>query len=155
MRIPIDSPDDPFSAFSLERVIIDNLIYEKAKEMVLENGGDVITAKATGVISKDNKIIGIETKDGKYLGKTVVGAGGYNCPVSRYVLDKNQTLKQDRNHYSSAIREYWDDIQGSNGDFEIHFIKGIMPDIFGYSPSQKQDSTLAWGCFWLIWIIKM
>lgn len=145
LRIPIDSPDDPFSAFSLEREIIDNLIYERAKEMVLENGGDVITAKATGVISKDNKIIGIETKDGKYLGKTVVGAGGYNCPVSRYVLDKNQTLKQDRNHYSSAIREYWDNIQGSNGDFEIHFIKGIMPGYFWIFPISETRFNIGVG----------
>ena len=145
LRIPIDSPDDPFSAFSLERNVLDNLIYERASEMVLENGGDVITAKAKSVITEGKNIVGVLTTEGEYFGKIVIGAGGYNCPISRHILDKDQTLKQDRKHYSSAIREYWENIEGSNGDFEIHFIKGIMPGYFWIFPISETKFNIGVG----------
>ena len=42
LRICIESPNDPFSAFSIDRMIIDNVIFEKAKEEVIKNSGEVI-----------------------------------------------------------------------------------------------------------------
>ena len=145
LRIPIDSPDDPFSAFSLERDILDNMIYEKAKEKVLENGGDVITARAKKVILNDEKIVGVETDTGEYYGNIIIGAGGYNCPISRHILTQDETPKQDRKHYSSAIREYWENVEGSEGDFEIHFIKGIMPGYFWIFPISETKFNIGVG----------
>ena len=130
LRISIASPNDPFSAFSIDRMILDEMIYNKAKDMVLENGGEILNDKVLEPIVEDNKIVGVKTKNENYYSKLVVGAGGYNCPISRFVLEKNNIVKQDRNHYSSAIREYWDGIEGNEGDFEIHFIEGILPRLF-------------------------
>lgn len=145
LRIPIDSPDDPFSAFSLERNILDDLIYQRASMEVLDNDGEVKTEKVLSPIVVDDKMIGIKTTEGEYFGKRILGAGGYNCPISRYILSKNEIVKQDRQHYSSAIREYWENIEGSNGDFEIHFIKGVMPGYFWIFPISETKFNIGVG----------
>ena len=145
LRISIASPNDPFSAFSIDRIILDEMIYNKAKDMVLENDGEILNDKVLEPIVEDNKIVGVKTKDENYYSKLVVGAGGYNCPISRFVLEKNDIVKQDRKHYSSAIREYWHGIEGNEGDFEIHFIEGILPGYFWIFPISETKFNIGVG----------
>ena len=42
LRIDISSPEDPLSAFCIERLELDNILYDSACEMVLANGGKVV-----------------------------------------------------------------------------------------------------------------
>jgi len=145
LRISIESPNDPFSAFSIDRYIIDNLMFQKAKKEVLEQGGEVLHEKVIGVIAKDNKVVGVKTNNGEYRANLIVGAGGYNCPISRYVLGENELPKQERPHYSSALREYWEGIEGNQGDFEIHFIDGILPGYFWIFPISETKFNVGVG----------
>ena len=145
LSIPIHAPDDPLSAFSIEREILDNLIFERAKEAVVDAGGNVLFEAVKEPIIEDGKVIGVKTKEQNYYGSVVVGAGGYNCPISRYVLDLNSDMRQDRKHYSSAIREYWQGISGNNGDFEIHFIDGILPGYFWIFPISDERVNIGVG----------
>lgn len=145
LTIPIHTPDDPLSAFSIEREILDNLIFETARKAVNEAGGNIYFEAVTEPIISDGKVVGVKTKDNSYFGSMVIGAGGYNCPLSRYVLDSNSTHKQDRNHYSSAIREYWEGVSGNNGDFEIHFIDGIIPGYFWIFPISETKVNIGVG----------
>lgn len=146
LRIPIQDPKDPLSAFSIERNIMDNLIFERAKDEVMKNGGEVKTEKVLGVLKDENGVVGVRTKDNnEYRGKVIIGAGGYNCPISRYTLEENNIVKQEREHYSSAIREYWKGIEGSNGDFEIHFIEGVLPGYFWIFPISEDKFNIGVG----------
>jgi geranylgeranyl reductase family protein len=145
LSIPIHAPDDPLSAFSIEREVLDNLIFEKAKEAVGNAGGKVSFEAVKEPIIEGSKVVGVKTKEQSYYGSVVIGAGGYNCPISRYVLDLNSVVRQDRNHYSSAIREYWEGISGNSGDFEIHFIDGILPGYFWIFPISETKVNIGVG----------
>lgn len=145
LRISIESPNDPFSAFSIDRYIIDNLMFQQAKTEVLKRGGEVLHEKVVEVIAEGEKVVGVKTDKGEYRANLIVGAGGYNCPVSKYVLKENGLPKQDRSHYSSALREYWEGIEGSQGDFEIHFIEGILPGYFWIFPISETKFNVGVG----------
>ena len=145
LKVNIESPDDPLSAFSIDRFIFDDIVFTKAKETILENNGLFLNEKVLSPIIENEKIIGVKTKNGEYFANIVIGAGGYNCPISRYILDANKVSKQDRKHYSSALREYWNDIEGNDGDFEIHFIDGILPGYFWIFPISETKFNIGVG----------
>lgn len=145
LRISIESPNDPFSAFSIDRYIIDNLMFEQAKKEVLENGGEVLHEKVVEVIVEDERVVGVKTDKNEYRANLIVGAGGYNCPISKYVLKENGLPKQNRSHYSSALREYWEGLEGNEGDFEIHFIDGILPGYFWIFPISETKFNVGVG----------
>lgn len=154
LRIGISSPNDPLSAFCVEREIFDEVIFNKASEEVLANGGKILHERVKKPIMEmdetkstliSNTIIGVETKEGKYYAPLTIGAGGYNCPVSRVVLNENGEVKQNRKHYSSAIREYWQDISENSGEIEIHFIDGILPGYFWIFPLSENKFNIGLG----------
>lgn len=145
IRIPLTSDHDRLMPFSLERRLIDNSIFQVTQEMLEANGGEVRIEKVVATLSENGVVNGVRTRENKYYGKLIVGAGGYNCPVSRAILKQHKIKIQDRQHYSSAIREYWSDISGSNGDFEIHFIDGILPGYFWIFPLSNNRFNIGVG----------
>ena len=145
LRIDIASPEDPFSAFSIEREIFDNILFQKAREMIQSNGGIFKQENVLKPIIEDGIMVGVQTKENHYKAKLVIGAGGYNCPISRTVLHHNKTPKQERKDYSSAIREYWNGLEGNDGDFEIHFIEGILPGYFWIFPISENRFNIGVG----------
>jgi geranylgeranyl reductase family protein len=145
LRISIESPHDPFSAFSIDRYIIDNLMFQQAKTEVLRRGGEVLHEKVVEVIAEGGKVVGVKTDKNEYRANLIVGAGGYNCPISKYVLKENGLPKQNRSHYSSALREYWEGLEGNDGDFEIHFIDGILPGYFWIFPISETKFNVGVG----------
>ena len=94
---------------------------------------------------KNNIIIGVKTNTTEYYGDLVIGAGGFNCPISKYILEVNKLPKQNRKHYSSALREYWEGLEGNQGDFEIHFIDGILPGYFWIFPISETRFNIGVG----------
>ena len=146
LRIDISSPEDPLSAFCIERSELDNILYDSACEIVLANGGKVVCDWVVAPLIENEEIVGIETKSGEsYRATRIIGAGGYSCPISRWVLDMNGVETQDRRHYSSAIREYWTGISGNSGEFEIHFVKGILPGYFWIFPISETKFNIGVG----------
>lgn len=145
LKISIESPDDPFSAFSIDRMIIDEVMFNKAREAVVNNGGVVLNETVKNPIIDEGVVVGVKTNLCEHYGKLIVGAGGYNCPISKYVLKVNNTPKQNRAHYSSALREYWEGIEGNDGDFEIHFIDGILPGYFWIFPISETKFNVGVG----------
>ena len=145
LTIPIASPDDPLTAFCIERLLFDNVLYERAVESVKANGGTLLKEKVSGVVVESDVVTGVRVKDKTYSAKLVVGADGFNGPVSRHVMSETQQPKQNRKHYSSAVREYWEGIEGSEGQIEIHFIKGILPGYFWIFPLSDKRFNIGVG----------
>lgn len=145
LSIPIHSPDDPMSAFCIERENLDEAIFIAARKEVKGNGGQVEYETVVAPIVENGVVVGVTTKENEYRAPLVIGAGGYNCPISRYVMDNTEQPKQDRKYYSSAIREYWEGLEGNNGEFEIHFIDGILPGYFWIFPISDNKVNIGVG----------
>ena len=145
LRIPIHSADDPMSAFCIERENLDEAIFLAARREVKSQGGQVEYETVVAPIVESGVVVGVSTKDNEYRAPLVIGAGGYNCPVSRWVLDHTEQPKQDRQFYSSAVREYWDYLGTESGEFEIHFLEGIQPGYFWIFPISKTRFNIGVG----------
>jgi len=145
LSIPIASPDDPFTSFCIEREIFDNLLYEKAVATVLENGGKILNEKVSEPLIEDGVMVGVVAKNEEYRSALIIGADGFNGPISRYVMEQNEQPKQNREHYSSAIREYWEGIADNQGQIEIHFIDGILPGYFWIFPISETKFNIGLG----------
>ena len=145
LNIPIASPDDPFTSFCIEREVFDDLLYQKAVATVLENGGKVINEKVSQPLIEDGVMVGVIANKQEYRASLIVGADGFNGPISRYVMETTEQPKQNRKHYSSAIREYWEGIADNQGQIEIHFIDGILPGYFWIFPISETKFNIGLG----------
>tara|TARA_R110001583_G_scaffold16948_11_gene69159 strand:- start:426 stop:1643 length:1218 start_codon:yes stop_codon:yes gene_type:complete len=145
LNIPIASPDDPFTSFCIEREVFDDLLYQKAVATVLENGGTVINEKVSQPLIEDGVMVGVIANKQEYRASLIVGADGFNGPISRYVMEMTEQPKQNRKHYSSAIREYWEGIADNQGQIEIHFIDGILPGYFWIFPISETKFNIGLG----------
>ena len=82
------------AGYSLPRQQFDWLLFERATELVLENGGSVIQGgMVTNVYDTDGVITGVEVgiggKKGElrdYSAPWTIGAGGYLCPVAKKII---------------------------------------------------------------------
>ena len=144
--LPEEDVDRLEAGYSLPRQQFDWLLFDRATELVLENGGSVIQgAMVTEVYDEDGKITGVEIGIGgkrgekrSYYAPWTIGAGGYQCPVARKIVKElaNEELV-DRMHYSGGYREYWTGVKGCEGDvgnIEIHFVDTVVPGYFWLFP---------------------
>ena len=134
------------AGYSLPRQQFDWLLFDRATELVIENGGSVMQGTTvTEVYSEGNKITGIQVGIGGKRGDKMnfyapwtIGAGGDRCPVARKIVKEmaGQELIE-KMHYCGGYREYWDGVKGCEGDsgnIEIHFVEGIIPGYFWLFP---------------------
>ena len=144
--LPEEDVDRLEAGYSLPRQQFDWLLFDRATELVLENGGSVIQgAMVTEVYDEDGKITGVEIGIGgkrgekrSYYAPWTIGAGGYQCPVARKIVKElaNEELV-DRMHYCGGYREYWSGVKGCEGDvgnIEIHFVDTVVPGYFWLFP---------------------
>jgi len=139
------------SGYALPRIQFDYMMFKRASEIVRENGGSVIQGFAVKEVldeSEDgaSKIVGVSGKFGgsrsespvlSFRAPLTIGAGGYNCPVSRKITDLYDEPHKDDQHFCGGYREYWenvDGLDGPEGPIEIHFIDEVLPGYFWLFP---------------------
>ena len=144
--LPEEDVEKMEAGYSLPRQQFDWLLFERATELVLKNGGSVIQgAKVTKVFDDNGQITGVEIGIGGkirekriYSAPWTIGAAGYLCPVARKIvkeLAKEELV--DRMHYCGGYREYWDGVkgcEGNSGNIEIHFVDTVVPGYFWLFP---------------------
>jgi len=144
--LPEEDVEKMEAGYSLPRQQFDWLLFDRATELVLENGGSVIQdAMVTKVFDVDGKITGVEIGIGGKRGEKrvysalwTIGAAGYNCPVARKIV-KEMAKEElvDRMHYCGGYREYWSGVKGceeDSGNIEIHFVDTVVPGYFWLFP---------------------
>ena len=138
------------SGYSLPREQFDYLMFHKCQEIVRENGGSVIQGFTVTEVNVEGKgeggrITGVKGKFGRsspeelvFNSALTIGAGGYNCPVSRTItLDVFDEPHRDDDHFCGGYREYWDNVEGlegNEGQIEIHFVDEVIPGYFWLFP---------------------
>ena len=144
--LPEEDVEKMEAGYSLPRQQFDWLLFDRATELVLENGGSVIQdAMVTKVFDNDGKITGVEIgiggKKGErrvYSAPWTIGAAGYRCPVARKIVkEMAEEELVDRMHYCGGYREYWSGVKGceeDSGNIEIHFVDTVVPGYFWLFP---------------------
>ena len=144
--LPEEDVEKMEAGYSLPRLQFDWLLFHRATELVLENGGSVIQgATVTKVFDDNGKITGVEIGIGGKMGEKrvysapwTIGAAGYRCPVARKIVkDMAEEELVDRMHYCGGYREYWSGVkgcEGNAGNIEIHFVDTVVPGYFWLFP---------------------
>jgi flavin-dependent dehydrogenase len=140
IRLPADRIADRTAGMVIPRLQFDHVLFKRATELVRENGGAVIQdfpVSDVHLVGKgdEQRIIGVSgIVGGRRSGNEVmtftapltIGAGGYNCPVSRKITETHGEPMRDDDHYIAAYREYWEMECGKTGPIELHFIGGEL-----------------------------
>ena len=154
--LPEEEIENKEAGYALPRKEFDYLMFKRAVELVLQNGGAIIqdfNVIDVNVDDKDaKKIIGVTgiiggKKSGNepltFTAPLTIGAGGYTCPVAKTITEKcNNEPMRDDIHYCGAYREYWVDVGGCEGDkipIEIHFIEEVIPGYWWVFPVGVND----------------
>ncbi len=139
------------SGYALPRTQFDYMMFKRASEIVKEGGGSVIQGfEVKEVLSEgegaSSKIIGVSGMFGgsrsgnpvmTFTSSVTIGAGGYNCPVSRKITDLHDEPHKDDQHFCGGYREYWENVEGleePEGPIEIHFVDEVIPGYFWLFP---------------------
>ncbi len=154
--LPEDEVEAKEAGYSLPRVRMDWLLFNRAVEVVRESGGFVIQDFAVSSVLYDDgaggedpgagsgdlrRIVGVKGLHGGRNGEEMVfkapltiGAGGYNCPVARGIVKdtygENMVIKQ---HMCAGYRQYWRNVEGfkgNEGNIEIHFVDSMENGYF-------------------------
>ena len=150
------------SGYSLPRMQFDYMMFKRGQEIVRENGGSVIQGFSVNEITvekteKGHKITGITgnvggkrsgNEDMTFTSALTIGAGGYNCPVSRVITEIHSEPHRDDDHFCGGYREYWDNVEGLGGEegpIEIHFIDEVLPGYFWLFPVQGNRVNVGIG----------
>jgi len=139
------------SGYALPRVQFDYMLFKRATELLRENGSSVIQGfSVREVMSEEDdgkqRIVGVSCKSGgkrsdtpelTFTASVTIGAGGYNCPVSRKIVELHDEPHKDNEHFCGGYREYWENVEGlegQEGPIEIHFIEEVLPGYFWLFP---------------------
>ena len=139
------------SGYALPRMQFDYMMFQRGQEIVRENGGSVIQDFSVHEIMFENengvhKIKGVKGCIGGrksdndelvFTSAVTIGAGGYNCPVSRVITELHNEPHRDDDHFCGGYREYWDNVEGlegNEGQIEIHFVDEVIPGYFWLFP---------------------
>tara|TARA_A100001037_G_scaffold190383_3_gene170464 strand:+ start:624 stop:1997 length:1374 start_codon:yes stop_codon:yes gene_type:complete len=150
------------SGFALPRVQFDYMMFKRSSQLVREYGGHVIQGFSVNeVISEENaeghRITGVAGKVGgkrsnspvlAFSASVTIGAAGYNCPVSRKIVELHDEPHKDNEHFCGGYREYWENVGGLGGEegpIEIHFIDEVLPGYFWLFPVNERVVNVGIG----------
>jgi geranylgeranyl reductase family protein len=134
-----------FAGYTIERIRTDNIFLSAALSdaniTVRQNfavssllrSGDAVC----GVCGKD----ATTGKEESFFGRVVVGADGAASNVSRLVGLPNVPL----NHVFSAVRGYWENVEGLSDSIELYFIDEVLPGYLWIFPLGNKRANIGLG----------
>jgi len=146
ISVPFPNADGmDFAGYTIARINTDNIIFQSASAN--PNIKTITGFQVQGLI-RDPKgaICGVEgvRADGKreqFKSRIVVGADGAASAVSRIAGLPNQPIE----HVYSAIRVYWNGVEGLTEDIELYFIDGVLPGYLWVFPMGGRRANVGLG----------
>lgn len=127
-------------AYVSPRIDFDNVLFQYAKSLqnikCYEN-------MPVDEIERTDHGIEVGSKHLQLFAKIVIGADGAHSIVSK----KLANIEVDKDHYSAALRVYYEGITGFNDDslIELHFFKDIIPGYFWIFPLADNKANVGIG----------
>lgn len=94
-------------------------------------------SRVTGVRGRQ---FGSETEE-LYRAKVVIGCDGYKSVVAHEV----GAFERDPDHWVSALRQYWQGVEGMSEAIEVHFVDDIIPGYFWIFPLEDGKANVGLG----------
>ena len=146
VSVPFPNADGMgFAGYTIARINTDNILFQSARAN--PNIKAITGFQVQGLIKDPSgAVCGVEGtgKGGakaSFKSRVVVGADGAASAVSRLAGLPNQPI----GHVYSAIRGYWDGVEGLTGDIELYFIDGVLPGYLWVFPMGGRRANVGLG----------
>lgn len=132
--------------YVVRRKVFDGILLDKAIETI---GAENVRLqfKVGGVVRENGRVVGVRGKqygaegDETLRAKLVIGCDGYRSIVARDV----GAFERDPEHWVSALRQYWQGVEGMNEAIEVHFVDEIIPGYFWIFPLEDGKANVGIG----------
>jgi geranylgeranyl reductase family protein len=128
----------------VRRSVFDNFLFNEA-----QMAGAVTRQNftVTDLVREDNQVIGVTGTDGAALqtmtfySRLALGADGYHSIVAR----KTGLYQHDSQHWVVALRQYYRNVSGLNGQIELHYVDEVQPGYFWIFPADENRANIGIG----------
>jgi len=132
--------------YVVRRKVFDEILFRKVQED-LPPEMIRLQFKVAGLERTEGRVTGVrgtqygtETEE-LYRAKVVIGCDGYRSIVSR----ETGAFERDPMHWCSALRQYWEGVEGLTEAIEVHFVEDIIPGYFWIFPLEDGKANVGLG----------
>jgi len=147
VSVPFPNADGmDFAGYTVARIDTDDIFYKAASaNPKIKVIGDFAV---TGLLKSENGAVrgvagtaGAEKKSVEFCARVVVGADGAASSVARLLGMPNAPME----HVYSAVRGYWEGVDGLTEDIELFFIDGVLPGYLWIFPMGGSRANVGLG----------
>lgn len=124
----------------IKREIFDNWLFELAKKNTNAAIFQNIKIKSVTTGAEHTEVV---LEDGTiFRSQLILGCDGAHSVVAKQLAN----FKVDRNHYSGAVRQYYKNVKGLEGNsLEVYFLKDFLPGYFWIFPLKNNEANVGFG----------
>lgn len=124
----------------IKREVFDNWLFQLANE---NKNATFFQGNSISEINDPDDFVEVKLNDGKIIrSKIILGCDGAHSVVAK----KLANFKIDRKHYSGAVRQYYKNIKGLEGDaLEVYFLRNYLPGYFWIFPLKNNEANVGFG----------
>ena len=124
----------------IKRLVFDNWLFEIAKQN--KNAAIFQNIKVESVLTTED-FSEVKLEDGRiFRAKIILGCDGAHSIVAKQLAN----FKVDRKHYSGAVRQYYKNVKGLEGNaLEVYFLNGYLPGYFWIFPLKNNEANVGFG----------
>lgn len=140
LNIPFVYKNQKTFGFISPRLSFDNLLFQHIKQY---SNIEIFEECAVKQVEVTDEQVQIQSSQGIFTGKMVVGADGAHSIVSKF-LGK---IKVEKQHYSAGLRVYYEGVTSFHHEnyIELHFFKDILPGYLWVFPLAENKANVGIG----------
>ncbi|MBK8801446.1 MAG: NAD(P)/FAD-dependent oxidoreductase [Fibrobacteres bacterium] len=130
--------------YVVRRKVFDEMLYRRVEKTTCERR---LQFKVEGVVTENGQVVGVRGRqygselEEIYRAKVVIGCDGYRSIIAR----ETGRYFRDPDHWVTALRQYWEGVQGLTEAIEVHFVDEIIPGYFWIFPLEDGKANVGIG----------
>ena len=124
----------------IKRIVFDNWLFELA---IQNTNADIFQNVSVKNVIVNNEFAEVKLADGTtFRSKIILGCDGAHSIAAKQLAN----FKVDRKHYSGAVRQYYQNVSGLEGNaLEVYFLKDYLPGYFWIFPLKNNEANVGFG----------
>lgn len=130
--------------YVVRRKVFDEMLYRRVEASPAQRR---LQFKVEGVLQEKGQVVGVRGRafgsevEEHYRAKVVIGCDGYKSIVAR----ETGRFFRDPDHWVTALRQYWEGVEGLTEAIEVHFVDEIIPGYFWIFPLEDGKANVGLG----------